>query len=181
MTLANKITWGRLIISPFFILFLFIGGLKGEIFSLLIFSFVSFGDFLDGYFARRRKEVTSTGKIMDPIVDKILVYSAFISFTQLHLVPFWMVIILIARDFLVMGLRVEAATKKKIISASKLAKTKTVSEYVVIFFIFLALISEGRGVPFENAEIITLLLMGIAVILSIISAVQYAVRFQHLT
>ncbi len=181
MTLANKITWGRLVISPFFILFLFIGGTKGKILSLLIFLIASLGDFLDGYFARKRNEVTSSGKIMDPIVDKILVYGAFVSFIQLHLIPFWMVIILVARDFLVMGLRVEAAAKKTIISASKLAKAKTVSQYVVIFFVFLVIISEGWGITLWSPEAVTFILMGVAVILSVVSAIQYGVRSQHLT
>jgi len=181
MTLANKITWGRLVISPFFILFLFIGGMEGKILSLLIFLIASLGDFLDGYFARKRNEVTSSGKIMDPVVDKILVYGAFVSFIQLHLIPFWMVIILVARDFLVMGLRVEAAAKKTIISASKLAKAKTVSQYIVIFFVFFVIINEGLGITLWSSETVTFILMGVAVILSIISAIQYGLRSQHLT
>jgi len=180
MTLANKITWGRLVISPFFVLFLFIGGPEGKILSLLIFLIASSGDFLDGYFARKRNEVTSIGKIMDPVVDKILVYGAFISFIQLHLIPFWMVMILVARDFLVMGLRVEAAAKETIISASKLAKAKTISQYIAIFFVFLVIISEGWGITLWSSGAITFILMGVAVILSLISAIQYGVRSQHL-
>lgn len=177
MTLASKLTMGRIVCIPFFIFFLFFAGLWGKLFALLIFMGASFSDFLDGWFARKRNEVTSIGKIADPVADKILVYSAFISFIQLRLIPFWMVIIIMGRDFWIMGLRVELAEKKIILSASRLAKLKTFFEDVAVFFILFALTLEGFGVavPFmaQAWKEIAYFLIGIATLLALTSGIQY--------
>lgn len=195
MTLASKLTMGRIVCIPFFIFFLFFAGLWGKLFALLIFMGASFSDFLDGWFARKRNEVTSIGKIADPVADKILVYSAFISFIQLRLIPFWMVIIIMGRDFWIMGLRVELAEKKIILSASRLAKLKTFFEDVAVFFILFALALEGFGARIWawGAEFIdssgaiyrtfgvriwawgeiAYLLIGIATLLALTSGIQY--------
>ena len=85
MNTANKITFFRIALIPFFIIFLFIFGKVGIILSLLIFAVASFSDWLDGYIARKKNEVTVTGKIIDPVADKVLVYSAFICFIYLHI------------------------------------------------------------------------------------------------
>ena len=173
MTLASKLTMGRVVCVPFFIFFLFFAGSWGRLLALLIFAFASFSDFLDGWFARKRGEVTTMGKIVDPIADKILIYGAFISFIQLRLIPFWMVIIIMGRDFLIMGLRVELAAKKIILSASKLAKLKTFFEDIAVFFILFALVLEGFGVRIWAWEEITYLLIGVATLLALVSGVQY--------
>jgi len=173
MTLANKLTLGRIGCVPFFIVFLFTFGRAGKTIAFLIFIFASFSDLLDGWLARRRNEVTSLGKIVDPVADKILVYSAFISFIQLHLVPFWMVIIIMGRDLLVMALRIELAAKNFILSANKLAKLKTFFESIVIFFIFFTLVWEGFKNKIWGADIMTCLLMGIATLLALVSGIQY--------
>ncbi len=173
MTLAGKLTMGRVVCVPFFIFFLFLGGAWGRLLALLIFAFASFSDFLDGWFARKRGEVTSMGKIIDPVADKILIYGAFICFIWLHLIPFWMVIIIMARDFLIMGLRVELAAKKIILSASKLAKLKTFFEDVAVFFILFALAWEGFGIRIWAWGRIAYLLIGVATLLALVSGVQY--------
>lgn len=177
MTLASKLTMGRVVCIPFFIFFLFFAGSWGGLLALLIFALASFSDFLDGWFARRRGEVTTMGKIVDPVADKILIYGAFISFIQLRLIPFWMVIIIMGRDFLIMGLRVELAAKKIILSASRVAKLKTFFEDIAVFFILFALVLEGFGVavPFMARawREIAYLLIGIATLLALVSGVQY--------
>jgi len=175
MTLANKLTLLRLSLCPFFILFLFLPGWTPKIVALLIFMSACLSDLLDGYVARKKGEVTSTGKIIDPVVDKILVYGAFICFIQLQLIPFWMVIILVARDFLIMALRVEAARRNLIISASKLAKLKTAFEYGVIFFVFLVLLEAKLW----EAETMTIILMGITTLLSVVSGLQYWLNYKR--
>jgi len=159
--------------SSFFCTFFIYSGEKGKVIALLIFIFASLSDLLDGWLARKKNEVTSLGKIVDPIADKILVYSAFISFIQLHLIPFWMVIVIMSRDLLIMALRIELASKNFILSASKLAKFKTLFESIVIFFIFFTLIWEGFKNKMWGADMMTYLLMGIATLLALISGVQY--------
>jgi len=141
--------------------------------ALFLFFVASFSDLLDGYLARRKNEITSIGKIIDPVADKILVYSAFISFIQLHLIPFWMVIIIMGRDFLVMALRVELARKGIIVSANNLAKVKTASEYIVIFFVLLILICKSLAITVRASEEIIFVLTGIAALLAIISGIRY--------
>lgn len=176
MTLANKLTMGRVVSVPFFIFFLFTLGRAGKIIAFLIFIFASFSDLLDGWLARKRNEVTLLGKIVDPVADKILVYSAFISFIQLHLIPFWMVIIIMGRDLLVMALRIELAAKNFILSANKLAKLKTFFESIVIFFIFFTLVWEGFKNKMWGVDMMAYFLMGVATLLAIVSGVQYWIK-----
>lgn len=173
MTLANKLTFLRMVLVPFFVLFLFVLAEKGKVIALLIYIFASATDLLDGWLARKKNEVTSFGKIVDPIADKILVYSAFISFIQLHLIPFWMVIIIMGRDLLVMALRIELASKNFILSANRLAKLKTFFENGAIFFVFFILLWPGFRDKIEGADRVTYLLMGGATLLALISGIQY--------
>jgi len=173
VTLANKLTFLRIGAVPFFVLFLFVWGEKGKVIALLIFIFASLSDLLDGWLARKKNEVTSLGKIVDPIADKILVYSAFISFIQLHLVPFWMVIIIMGRDLLIMALRIELASKNFILSANRLAKLKTFFENAAIFFVFFILLWQGFKDKIEGVDRVTYLLMGGATLLALISGIQY--------
>jgi len=175
MSLANKLTFLRIVLCPFFVLFLFLPSWTAKAIAFFIFIGACLSDLLDGYFARRRGEVTSIGKIIDPAADKVLAYSAFICFVQLQLVPFWMVIILMGRDFWVMALRVEAARKNMIISASKLAKLKTAFEYGVIVFILLALLNFKLWKP----EMMIFILMAAATLLSLISGFQYWLSYRR--
>ena len=175
MNTANKITIFRIILIPFFIIFLFILGRIGVVISLVIFATASFSDWLDGYVARRRNQITVTGKILDPVADKILTYSAFICFVSFSIVPFWMVIIIMARDFLVMALRVELAARGTVLAATFLAKLKTVLEYGTILFVFVYLLAAA---DFTRVILKTSIysLMGAVCIFGIISGIQYFVR-----
>jgi len=175
MNAANKITVSRIALIPFFILFLFIWGRKGVIISFLIFMVASFSDWLDGYIARKSNEITTTGKIMDPVADKILVYAAFICFIYLHVIPFWMVIIIMGRDFMVMALRVELAAKGCILAASFLAKVKTLLEYVALFFAFIYLLTLP-SLPRALFGTAVYSVMGLATIFAVISGVYYFLR-----
>jgi len=172
MNTANKITISRLFLIPLFILFLFILGKGGTSISLFLFLVASFSDWLDGYIARKKGEITTTGKIIDPVADKILVYSAFICFIYLHVIPFWMVIIVMARDFLVMALRVELAARGSILAASYMAKLKTVLEYGAVLFAFLFLLVPP-GLVQTVVKIFIYSFMGAAVIFAVASGVQY--------
>ncbi len=173
MTLANKITLARVACIPFFVFFLFVGGKKGIVFALMIFIFATLSDFLDGWLARRKHEVTSSGKIIDPVADKILIYSAFICFIQLHLIPFWMVIIIMGRDFLVTALRIELAAKQVILAAGQLAKLKTFFEYLAVIFVFFVMVAKDFEVRLWKPGMLIFVLMGIATSLAIISGIHY--------
>ena len=173
MTLANKMTLVRMICLPFVVLFLFRWGAAGKIISLVIFLLASLSDLLDGWLARRTNTVTSMGKIMDPVADKILIFGIFICFVQLNLIPFWMVIIIMARDFLVMALRVKLAAQKLILAAIPVARIKTTFEYLVVFFVLSSLAGKELGVQFWRAEMVSISLMAGAVALALVSGLQY--------
>lgn len=100
--------------------------------ALFIFIAASFSDWLDGYLARKYELISNFGKIMDPLADKILVFSALLCFIQLNIVPAWMVIIIVSRDFLISGMRIIAAQEGKIIMASTSGKIKTLIEMAAI-------------------------------------------------
>lgn len=142
MNLANKLTMGRIIAIPFFILFMFIGNIYTRVAALLIFILAALTDMYDGIIARHREEVTNFGKFIDPLADKLIVSAAFISFVQLRelAIPAWMVILVISREFIITGLRSVAASRGTIISASLSGKFKTTSQMVVIITILLILI-----------------------------------------
>ncbi len=95
-------------------------------------------DYLDGYFARRRNQVTKFGMLLDPLADKLLTAAAFISLVEMNAVPAWMVVIIIGREFAVTGLRNVAAGRGVVIAASVLGKGKMVSQVVAIFLLLLA-------------------------------------------
>jgi CDP-diacylglycerol--glycerol-3-phosphate 3-phosphatidyltransferase len=127
---------------PFYILFMELGGVYNSIFALLIFCLASITDLLDGRIARKNKTVTSLGIFLDPLADKLLISAAFICFVGIPMlgITAWMVITIIAREFLMTGLRSIAAAKRVIIPADKAGKFKTTSQIIVIILITLILI-----------------------------------------
>ena len=145
MNLPNKITVARIlfiplmIIIPFFGLdnILFGGVTLGNFIVLIIFLIASFTDFLDGYLARKNNIVTTFGKFLDPIADKLLVLAALIMLVEQGIVPGWIPIIIAAREFIVSGIRMLAAGEGNVIAASWLGKVKTVSQMVAISLAFL--------------------------------------------
>lgn len=143
VTYSNVLTILRIFFIPYFLIFLFSNYKYGKFIALLIFILASLTDWYDGKIARRRGEVTEFGKIMDPIADKLLVLSAFISFVQLDLIPTWMVIIMIAREFIITSLRmVTISNKRKVLPAMASGKHKTVWHIVTIITILAILMME---------------------------------------
>ena len=145
MNLANKLTIFRIILVPIMVIIPFLG-IQGEVFGIpisylimdLIFIIASITDKLDGYIARSKNQVTTFGKFLDPLADKILVLTAMVMFVEMDKIPAWIPIVVLAREFLVSGYRLIAVEKGgKVISASIWGKLKTVTQMIGIIFAFL--------------------------------------------
>src|SRR5260221_6850550 len=140
MNWANRLTLSRLLLTIIFVAALNSSWHYGRTLALFIFLLAGVSDFVDGEIARRYGFVTNFGKLMDPLVDKIMVAAAFISLGPLKAVPAWAATTIVARDFLITGLRLMASAKGQILPAESLGKQKTSWQIVTIIF-FLALLS----------------------------------------
>ena len=170
MNLPNKLTILRVIMIPFFVVCLLLDkGTATEIAALVLFAAASFTDFLDGYIARRDNLVTNFGKFMDPLADKLLVCSAMICLIELGRLPAWIVIIIIAREFIISGFRLVASDNGVVIAASYWGKFKTVSQ----MFMIMLLIIHPEGTVFYWLEQI---LINVSLILTIVSLIDYLMK-----
>src|SRR2546426_8744694 len=140
MNWANRITLGRLALIVLFVVALNSSWQYARTAALILFVVAGLTDFIDGEIARRYGVITNFGKLMDPLVDKIMVAAAFISLVPLKAVPAWAATAVVARDFLITGLRLMASAKGRILPAESLGKQKTSWQMVKIIF-FLALLS----------------------------------------
>src|SRR5512138_2975542 len=136
MNLPNKLTLSRFVLTVAFLIAMFAERLPfHETFALAFFSAAGISDFLDGQIARRQKLITNFGILMDPLADKIMVCSAFISFVGLNWIAAWMVVIIVARELAITGLRLLAASKNVVLAAEGYGKHKTISQIVAIISI----------------------------------------------
>jgi CDP-diacylglycerol--glycerol-3-phosphate 3-phosphatidyltransferase len=138
--------------------------------ALMIFWVAALTDLLDGYFARRWKQVTTIGTLLDPIADKLLVSAALISLVQVRVVPGWLVVLLVGREFAVSGLRSIAAVEGYTIAASELGKTKTISQVVAISLLMIS-IHHPRVSPWATGSLY------LVVVFSLWSAIAYFAKF----
>ena len=146
MNLPNKLTISRFGLTAAFLLAMFSQVKFHETVALVLFIAGGITDFLDGQLARRRNLITNFGILMDPLADKIMVCSAFIAFVGLNWIPAWMVIIIVARELAITGLRLLAASKNVVLAAEGYGKHKTISQIVAIIAI-LVLHSYGEWGP----------------------------------
>lgn len=169
MNLPNKLTVFRVILIPFFVFFLLTDcvGNWGKWIALAIFIVASLTDFFDGYLARKYNLVTNFGKFMDPLADKLLVCSAMICLIEKGLIPSWIVIIIIAREFIISGFRLIASDNGVVIAASYWGKFKTTFQIVMICLMIANI---------EKIAILTTIVMYIALALTIISLVDYLIK-----
>jgi CDP-diacylglycerol--glycerol-3-phosphate 3-phosphatidyltransferase len=140
MNWANRITLSRLALTVLFVVTLNSSWQYARTAALIIFLIAGVTDFIDGEIARRYGIITNFGKLMDPLVDKIMMAAAFISLVPLKAVPAWAATTVVARDFLITGLRLMASSKGRILPAERLGKQKTSWQIITIIF-FLALLS----------------------------------------
>ena len=187
MNLPNKLTLFRIILVPIMVIIPFLG-IKNDFLGIpltcliidIIFIIASITDKLDGYLARKNNQVTTFGKFLDPLADKILVLTAMIMLVEMQKLPAWIPIIVLAREFIVSGYRLVAVEKGgKVISASKWGKLKTVTQMFAIILAFLDLHSFGdcftgtlQGGDFVLNLIVTVMMI-IQVIATIFSGVDY--------
>ena len=167
MNTPNKLTVVRMIMVPFFVLFMLtdFAGAAGKWISLLLFVAASFTDYLDGHLARKYNLVTDFGKFMDPLADKLLVCSALICLVEMDRLAAWIVIIIIGREFIISGFRLVAADNGIVIAASYWGKFKTVSQMAMTIVMLMDL---GGG--FQTLET---LLLYLSLVLTVISLVDY--------
>ena len=145
MNWANRLTLSRLVLTVLFVAALNSSWQYGRTTALVIFLIAGLTDFVDGEIARRYGIITNFGKLMDPLVDKIMMAAAFISLVPLRAVPAWAATAVVARDFLITGLRLMAAAKGRVLPAERLGKQKTSWQIItVIFFLALLAASELR-------------------------------------
>ncbi|MDD5438867.1 MAG: CDP-diacylglycerol--glycerol-3-phosphate 3-phosphatidyltransferase [Candidatus Omnitrophica bacterium] len=185
MTLSNKLTISRIFLTFVFMFFLFSRGVPAKAAALVFFIAATVTDYLDGFFAKTRNEITNFGKIMDPIADKILTLAAFLAFVEMELVPAWIVVIIILRELVITGLRLAALAKGEVMAAGRGGKHKTVSQMISIFTILIFILFKEAGVDvfrFWNTSFeywyrqIIFILMIVTVILTVISGASYIVR-----
>ena len=167
MNLPNKLTMFRVILIPFFIVFLLVPITPYDNWiALAIFIVASLTDLLDGKIARKYNLVTNFGKFMDPLADKLLVCSALICLIELNRIPSWMVIIIIAREFIISGFRLVASDNGVVIAANYWGKFKTTFQMLMIIVLVL-------DISHPVFELLGVVLTYIALLLTIISLVDY--------
>ena len=174
MNLPNKLTIFRVILIPFFIVFLLVPDMPflpstewGEWIALAIFVIASLTDMLDGKIARKYNLITDFGKFMDPLADKLLVCSAMIALIEMNRIPSWVVIIIIAREFIISGFRLIASDNGVVIAASYWGKFKTTFQMIMICLMI---------ANFPQLQILTDIIMWIALILTVVSLIDYLVK-----
>jgi CDP-diacylglycerol--glycerol-3-phosphate 3-phosphatidyltransferase len=172
MNLPNLLTLLRLALIPVLVALLAVGESPGlAVGAAAIFVSAAFTDWLDGYVARRRKEVTDLGKLLDPIADKLLILSALVMLVEAGRIPGWLVILILAREFAVTGLRAVAAAGGRVLAAERLGKLKMVAQTIAV----LVLILEPVLPVWAHTLGLGLLLAATA--LAILSASRYAVQY----
>ena len=174
MNLANKLTMLRILLIPLFIVFMLMDFPYGQYLAAFVFISAAVTDGLDGYIARKRKEITNLGKLLDPLADKLLVSAALICFVETGKISSWIAIVIIGREFLVTGLRGVAAAEGIVIAASAVAKVKTIVQIVALAMLMLDdLILQITGISRFSPGIWTLYL---AVVFTVYSGYDYVVK-----
>ncbi|HAR86904.1 CDP-diacylglycerol--glycerol-3-phosphate 3-phosphatidyltransferase [Clostridium sulfidigenes] len=171
MNLANKLTVLRIMLVPIFLICAMIDTTTTNIIALSIFIIASATDKLDGYIARSRNQITNFGKFMDPLADKLLVTCALILLVEKGIVAAWVVVVIIAREFIVSGLRTLAASQGVVIAASNWGKLKTVIQMIAIIMGLLSLVYNPGWL-----NITTQVTIYLAAVITIGSGVDYFIK-----
>lgn len=190
MNLANKLTMLRIFLVPLFLIFIAVKDIPyGTFIATFIFIVAALTDQLDGYIARSRNQITTFGKFMDPLADKLLVTAALVSLVELKLVAGWAVVVILAREFAVSGLRTLAASDGIVIAASWWGKIKTVTQMIAILLLLLKvnINTSASAISFVNNNsflkgfftYVPETIMFIAVLITIVSGIDYFIKNKH--
>jgi CDP-diacylglycerol---glycerol-3-phosphate 3-phosphatidyltransferase len=181
VNLPNSLTVGRIFLVPLLLVVLLtkpegwrLLGVSKEALGAAIFAVASLTDWLDGYVARRRKQVTGLGQWMDPLADKLLVTGALLSLLKMNLAPAWMVAVILGREFFVTVLRSIVHARGQALPASRIGKVKLVAQVVAILVLIL-----GRG-PLEQVIVLGQVALWVATLAAIVSAMDYWRQFNRL-
>lgn len=167
MNLPNKITIFRVCMIPVFLVFMLVPGIPfGNYIATAVFAIACASDALDGHIARKHNLVTNFGKFMDPLADKLLVCSALICFVELSYMPAWIVIVIIAREFIISGFRLIASDNGVVIAASYWGKFKTIAQMITCILLIVQL-------PFSWIEVVEQIFIWLSLILTVVSLVEY--------
>lgn len=179
LNIPNTLTLMRIFIVPFLVVVLLTKFqfekwfyFNRETIAVALFLLASLTDILDGYLARKRYGVTTLGQLLDPIADKLLIGSVLISLVELQLAPAWVVVVIIAREFAVMGIRMVAASRQVVIPAGGLGKVKMVIEVIAI-----CLIIWGNQKDWEFVQETGSAILYLVAAVAIISMIEYVVIF----
>jgi len=173
LNIPNLLSMLRIILIPLFIVLLLPAQQESVcVWPFVVFSLASITDFFDGYIARSMNQVTKIGKLLDPIADKILIASALIFLVQLQRVSAWIVVVMIAREFAVTGIRAMASTEGVVIPADQLGKYKMGAQITAILMLLL-----NNHFFFLNWHFLGTIAIWVAMLLALVSGVQYALRF----
>ena len=173
MNLPNKLTVLRVIMVPFFVFFMLtdVGGAANKWIALVLFIVASLTDMLDGKIARKYNLVTNFGKFMDPLADKLLVCSAMICLVDLKLIPVWVVLIIIAREFIISGFRLVASDNGIVIAASYWGKFKTTFQMLMVIVIIFNI-----NLKLGWLNILGTILIYVALVLTVVSLIDYIAK-----
>ena len=170
LNLPNVLTLLRILLVPVLVAALLEATPNGSAVAAAVFAVAAITDGLDGYIARSRRSITTFGKVMDPIADKLLIAAALITLVSLHRVEPWVAMVIIAREFAVSGLRVAAGQQGVVIPASPLGKVKTVVQVAAIF----AVIATG-----DHGAWWALVLLYVSVAVTVVSGADYFLNFRR--
>ncbi len=147
MNLPNKLTLSRLVLTLAFLGAVFARSRIGDTLALILFVAASLTDLFDGRIARQRRQITEFGILMDPLADKVLMCSAFIAFVDRDLMAGWMVVVIVARELAITGLRLLAAAQQVVLAAEGFGKHKTVAQIVAVIATLVAQSHPAWGAP----------------------------------
>lgn len=176
LTLANKITFLRILLIPLFMALLLTKNFQpfGPYLAAIVFAAAALTDTVDGFVARLQKKITTLGQFLDPIADKLLISAALVTLVNIHLLSPWVALVIIIREFFVSGLRLFAVTKGQALPASFLGKLKTASQIVAIMAVIISPSFFILGKP------IGWVLMVLALVLTTFSGGEFIIRYWSL-
>jgi len=164
LNLPNKLTLGRIFLVPLLVVFLISSSKINSIIATVIFLAASISDWLDGHIARKTRQITTLGKLLDPLADKLLISAAFISLVQTGRIPAWMVVVIVCRELAITGLRGIAASREQVVASSWWGKYKMAFQILAVVLLILE-------AP------LAMVAAWIALALTVVSGIDYAAKF----